>query len=63
MSIKSGKTFTKTDDRLALAERIAKHAPPIQVRPVDHELLAKTASRLQRTEDVFLELPCSPVKN
>jgi hypothetical protein len=51
------------NDRLALAKRIAKHAPPTQVRPVDSELLAKTASRLQRSEDVLRAMPCSPVKN
>lgn len=50
--------------RMALAHRIAKHDPPGQVRPVDKEMLAKTATRLQRnSEDVLRAMPCSPVKN
>jgi len=64
VTTKSSKTFTKNDVRLALAHRIAKHDPPGQARPVDRELLAKTAARLQRnSEEVLRAMPCSPVKN
>jgi hypothetical protein len=48
---------------MALAERIAQHAPPIQVPLVDSWLLIKTAKRLQRSKDVVLDLPCAATKN
>jgi hypothetical protein len=48
---------------LALAERIAKHSPPIQVPQVDGRLLIKTAKRLQRTADVLRDMKCDPREN
>jgi hypothetical protein len=48
---------------LALAERIAKHAPPIQVPQVDVRLLVKTAKRLQRSKDVVRHMKCDPREN
>jgi hypothetical protein len=50
-------------DRLALAKRIARHAAPGQLRPVDKALLVKTANRLQRTAEVVKAMPCDPREN
>jgi hypothetical protein len=51
-------------ERMALARRIAAHpAPPIILpaasRPVDRELLAKTAARLRRSKSVLVGEKCS----
>jgi hypothetical protein len=48
---------------LALAERIAQHAAPIQVAQVNRRLLIKTAKRLQRTVDVVRDMKCDPREN
>ncbi len=50
-------------NRLALAQRIAMHKPPIQAPPVDTALLVKTARRIQRSTDVLRHMPCDPGKN
>jgi hypothetical protein len=50
----------KTDFRLELADRIAKHDPPGLHPVVDKELLAGTARRLQRSVDVLKEMKCDP---
>jgi hypothetical protein len=55
--------FMTKEMRMALAHRIAAHDPPGIVRPVDKELLAKTAARLQRSVEVLLALPCDPRPN
>jgi hypothetical protein len=49
--------------RMSLAQRIAKHVPPVQMPLVDKTLLMQTARRLQRSADVLLAMPCSKVKN
>jgi hypothetical protein len=48
-----------------LIEQIARHeAPPIilpaALQPVDRELLAKTAARLQKQKSVLATIKCSP---
>jgi hypothetical protein len=52
-----------SEERMALAKRIAKHECPIQEPKVDRELLTRSAARLQRSEEVLLTMPCSKVKN
>jgi hypothetical protein len=48
---------------LALAERIAQHAPPIHVPQMYGRLLIKTAKRLQRSKNVLPTLPCDHGEN
>jgi hypothetical protein len=55
--------FMTREMRMALAHRIAAHDPPTQARQVDKKLLAETARRLQRSEEVLLALPCDPRPN
>jgi hypothetical protein len=55
-------------ERMALAQRIAKHDPPriilpAALKPVDRKLLAKTAARLQKQKSVLAAIKCSPVKS
>jgi len=52
-----------SEDRMALARRIAKHESPISKPKIDRELLTQLAARLQRCEEVLLAMPCSPLKN
>jgi hypothetical protein len=58
----------KKEEMMFLAERISRHEPnpiilPAALRPVDRELLAKTAARLQKQKSVLATIKCSPVKN
>ena len=51
-------------ERLELARQIAAHDPPpiilpAALRPVDRELLAKTAARLRRSKSVLVGEKCS----
>jgi hypothetical protein len=52
-----------SEERMALAKRIAKHEAPTQKPRVDRELLTQSAARLQRCEEVLLAMPCSKLKN
>jgi hypothetical protein len=52
-----------SEERMALAKRIAKHEAPIQKPKVDRALLTQSAGRLQRCEEVLLAIPCSKLKN